>query len=94
MTSWTRRGLESGSTPLQSRPGAPGFSIGVCWAGGEVYDLYGGGHRAERRRRVAGADILCISASHDEQGPNGLIRAFAFEPQRLPLLFGCLLDGG
>ena len=50
----------AGSGPLQFGPSAYRYSLGVFGAGGEVYNLYGGQHRIAKRRRIGGADFLCM----------------------------------
>ena len=63
---WRNRGQMAGSEPLELVPSASRCSLGVCGVGGEVYDLYGGQHRVARRRRIGGADFLCILACLEE----------------------------
>ena len=63
---WRNRGQMAGSEPLELGPITSRCSLDVCGVGGEVYDLYGGNHRVARRRRIGGADFLCILARLEE----------------------------
>ena len=62
------RGRMAGSRPLDLGPIASRCSLGVLGVGDEVYNLYGGSHHAASRRRIGGADFLCIMACRRNRG--------------------------